>query len=324
HLGTADALERVVDAALAEGADDVVDLGREHLAHLGDDVDAGPGEDEVGGAEVARRRLLLGEGVDGDDAAGALRPRTLDHVEPDAADAEHRARVPEPEVGAVPDRADAGEHPAADQAGDAAGDLVGDLHALDAEHDRVLGEERGGGEVPRGVAADGERLARVGDALAAPGRVPGDAPLARTAVRHRVHDDVVAGLHVPHGLPHRVDDAGPLVAHDRGRRPRDRAVEQAHVGVAEPGRRDADPHLRRPGRLHLDVVADGRLLTVEHECFHGDPPGDWRRPGYPGQTMLWSSVYAWRPKSPPSRPIPLILKPPNGASWLRWAVLIPT
>ena len=44
----------------------------------------------------------------------------------------------------------------------------------------------------------------------------------------------------------------------------------------------------------------------------------------PGHTTDCISVYAWRPKSPPSRPMPLILKPPKGVSMLRCAVLMPT
>jgi hypothetical protein len=43
-----------------------------------------------------------------------------------------------------------------------------------------------------------------------------------------------------------------------------------------------------------------------------------------GQTIDWSSEYAWRPKFPPSRPTPDCLNPPKGASWFRCNVLIPT
>src|SRR6185436_11838677 len=109
----------------------------------------GTAEQEVGGAEVARERLLLGERVEGDDAARTLGPRGLDDVEADAADTDDGAGVAETELGAVPHRADAGEHTAADQARDREVDVVGHLHALVRLDEAVLGEERRPREVPR-------------------------------------------------------------------------------------------------------------------------------------------------------------------------------
>src|SRR6187401_219904 len=73
-----------------------------------------------------------------------------------------------------------------------------------------------------------------------------------------------------------------------------------------------------------------RPPAVDHQPTLGAPTGppDLRlariRTRHPGHTTDWSSEYAYSPKAPPSRPMPLILLPPNGALWLRCVVLMPT
>ena len=74
------------------------------------------------------------------------------------------------------------------------------------------------------------------------------------------------------------------------------------------------PVHRYAGRERLDRELD----AVRHDTIGND------RNGQPGHTTDWSSVYACRPNTPPSRPTPLILFPPNGALWLRCVVLMPT
>ena len=82
------------------------------------------GGDEVGRAELAGQRLLLGQKIDGDDAPGAGDAGALDHVQADAADAEHGDRLARLDVGPVERGADAGQHAAADEAGRAERDVV--------------------------------------------------------------------------------------------------------------------------------------------------------------------------------------------------------
>lgn len=47
-------------------------------------------------------------------------------------------------------------------------------------------------------------------------------------------------------------------------------------------------------------------------------------PPHPGQTIAWTSLYACSAYDPTSRPTPLFLNPPNGASMFRPTVFTPT
>lgn len=81
----------------------------------------------------------------------------------------------------------------------------------------------------------------------------------------------------------------------------DDPVDDGQVAVAQPGRVDADQHLARARVPDLQVVDDRGLRPVEDHASHH-------------HTTAWSSLYACSPKEPPSRPIPLCLKPPKGVS----------
>src|SRR5262249_29045920 len=132
----------------------------------------------------------------------------------------------------------------------------------------------------------------------------------------------------------------PRRRHRRRERTRDRNV-VAHGDVEEPGAVGGLRGLHElghpgavlafPRRRHHRAQRHGRELDPEDESSVGDDRDDVVAHdgalidlAHPGQTMLWSSEYAWRPNDPPSRPTPLSFVPPNGVSWLRWMVLMPT
>src|SRR3546814_10939040 len=71
----------------------------------------------VGHTELAAPILAVGVDVDADDLVRTRKPRTLDHVEPDAAEPEDDDIVADLDLGGVDHRADAGGHAAADIAG---------------------------------------------------------------------------------------------------------------------------------------------------------------------------------------------------------------
>ena len=89
----ADALEHVVDAVRADLLDRL------------DQVDVGPGGDEVGRAELPGERLLGRVGVDRDDRQRVGQRQALDHVEADAADADDHGRLAVGHLGPVEHRA---------------------------------------------------------------------------------------------------------------------------------------------------------------------------------------------------------------------------
>ena len=144
-----------------------------------------------------------------------------------------RARVADARGGAVPDGADAGEHAAADEARGVEVD-VGDRSCthctawttVNSEKHDVAAKFHASSPAtvkgwPRSRCSCGSR------------RGAGLAPLARAAERHRVQHHVVARRDVGDRLPDRVDDARAFVAEHRGRRPGDRAVDDAQVAVAQ-------------------------------------------------------------------------------------------
>ena len=139
------------------------------------------------------------------------------------------------------------------------------LHLL---HHRHLRERRRGGEVAGGHAADGEGLAAVAERLAAPRGLADGALVADAAVGDGGDDDVVARLHAGDQRADRFDHARALVAHQRRRRPRDGAVEQAHIAVADARGDEPHQHLIVIRCANLDVVADLGLLAHPHNAPH--------------------------------------------------------
>src|SRR6185436_19832384 len=125
----ADALEAVVGAAAGE-----LDEVRDQIA-----LDR-LGVDEVGHAELAPDRLARGIDVDADDLVGADQARTLDHVEPDAAEPEHHHVRAGLDLGGPQHRTDAGGHAAADVADRRERGVVADLGERDLGEHGAIGE----------------------------------------------------------------------------------------------------------------------------------------------------------------------------------------
>jgi hypothetical protein len=83
-------------------------------------------------------------------------------------------------------------------------------------------------------------------------------------------DDVIARLELAHLQPHRLDDAGGLVAEDGGGGERVEAVHEVQIAVADAGGHRAHQHLAADGLVDVDVLDRERLVwPVEHGCFHG-------------------------------------------------------
>src|SRR6185437_13775904 len=119
--GVAGAVEGVVGPAVGEGhevGDDVAPT-----TFLGDLLRV----DEVGHAEAAAPLLLAVVDVHADDLVGADHLQALDHVEADAAEAEHHAVGARLDLGGVDHSADAGGDAAADVAGLVEGGVGADL-----------------------------------------------------------------------------------------------------------------------------------------------------------------------------------------------------
>ncbi len=82
--------------------------------HLAGDVD-GRCVDDVGGAPLARELELGGVAVDRDDRRGAGEPRPGDHLQANAAAADHADTLADADARGVRDRADPGHHAAPQQ-----------------------------------------------------------------------------------------------------------------------------------------------------------------------------------------------------------------
>ena len=209
--------------------------------------------------------------VDADDLVGADHARALDHVEADAAEAEHHDIGARPDFGGVDHRADAG--------GDAAADVADLVERRVLAH---LGERdlRQHGEVREGRAAHVmEHLAALAGEAAGPVRhqalalrradrgaeigAARQAGFALPAFRRVERDDVVAGLHRGHARADLAHDARALVAEDGGKLAlRIEARERVGVGVADAGRHDLDQHLAGLRAVDVDRLDGERLVGL--------------------------------------------------------------
>src|SRR5690606_27608294 len=129
-FGIADALERVIGAAVGQ-LDDVVDDVLDFL-----------GVDEVRHAELARHGFALRVHIHADDLVGANHLGALDHVQADAAQAEYHHVGARLDFGRVHHRAHAGGHAAADVADLVEGRVFAHLGHGDLRHHDVVGEGR--------------------------------------------------------------------------------------------------------------------------------------------------------------------------------------
>ena len=153
------------------------------------------GVDEVGGPELLGQRFLLRVGVDRDDRQRVGQRGTLDDVEADAADADHRDALAVGDLGPVEHGADAGDDATAEQRGDLEGHVLVDRHGLAGLHDGLLGERADVGELEHLAIALAERRRHLADRLAAVRGLAALARRARTAVAERRDHHVVADLH---------------------------------------------------------------------------------------------------------------------------------
>ena len=153
----------------------------------------GAGVDGVGGAESLGRVELPGVEVDGNDRGGARQTGTGDGGAPHATATEHGDGVTEAHLAGEHGGAQAGGHPAAQEADRLGAGARIDLGALPGRHQRLVGERadaQGRGE--GGAVGQCHLLAGVVRGEAVPGPTAATGP-ALTAHRPPVQDDEVAG-----------------------------------------------------------------------------------------------------------------------------------
>ena len=161
----------------------------------------------------------------------------------------------------VDDRADAGQHRAAEQSRMFERQRPVDLDAGFLRDDGELGEGGDAEMVVHRLAGEGEP-ARAGEqrsravgarARLAQSRPAGRARQAMAAARHEHHHDVIADGEIDDPFADRRDDARGLMAEHHRRRPRPRAVDHRKVGMAETGRRDSHQHFAAAGAVEIDL-----------------------------------------------------------------------
>ena len=173
----------------------------------------------------SRHRLAGRIEIDADDLVGADHARALDHVEADAAQAEHDDIGARLDLGGVDHRADAGGHAAADVADLVERRVLADLGQRDLRQHGVVGEGRAAHVVVDRLAAD----ARSGWCRPASAPLPWVARMAvhRLVLRDRQRfalpafrrverDDVVAGFDAGDARADLQHHARALVAEDGG------------------------------------------------------------------------------------------------------------
>jgi hypothetical protein len=273
RLGPADALDRVVGAAPAGERPDPP-------------AEVGGGCQHVGGAQPPGQVGLVAGHLDRDDRVRPGDPRALHRGEAHPAEPEHHHRLARPDPGGVADRADAGQHGAAEQrrldqrdVGWQADAGVGADHRLggegadaEARVDRRAVAEPAVGplrRVPR-------PLAQVRLALQAE---PAGPARRRPVEHHRVtrgqpRDALADGGH----------GAGALVT-EHGRDGLDqRAAGQRQVGMADAGRGQSHPDLAGSRFGQLDVLDCERTAdTAQDRRLDDRAHGAPSRPPRPGR-----------------------------------------
>src|SRR5713101_6783695 len=270
YIDVADAFEAVVGAA----------LGQVHQVR--DQLSAGFFRiDEMRDAELLGERLARRIGIHADDHIGAGHARALNHVEPDAPEAEYhdvRARL---DLGGVDHRADAGGHAAADVAHLVEGRVLADLGERDLGDHGVVGERRGAHVVEEVLAPEREAAAAVGHhafplrdtyRLAQIG-LAAQAVFALPAFGGIERNDVIAFFHAGDSRARVDHHARALVAENR----REQALgvgtrAREFVGMADAGRLDLDQHFAglRSLQLHgLDGEWCARFMGDGCANIHG-------------------------------------------------------
>src|SRR5665213_2993184 len=264
HGGVAGAVEGVVGAA----------VGQRHQVRDDIAVDL-LGIDEMGHAETAAPLLLGIVEVDADDLVGAHHPRALDHVEPDAAEAEHHHIGARGHLGGIDHRTDAGGHAAADVAALVERRVFANLRHRDLRQHGEIRECRAAHVMEDRLALVAEARGAVGhQALALGGADRGaeigllaQAAFALAAFRGVERDHMIARLHRGDAQPDLADDAGALMAEDRGKDPLAvEAIERVGIGVADAGRLDLEQDFTGLGAFQIDFDDFKRLFCLERDC----------------------------------------------------------
>src|SRR5882757_10314549 len=212
HGGIAGAVERVVGAAVGQPNEVLDDVAGDLL-----------GIDEMSHAELAAPFFLGIVDVDADDLVGTNHLRTLNDVEPDAAEAEHHHIGARRDLGSVDDGADAGRHTATDVAALVKRRVLADLRHRDLRQHGEVREGRAAHIVVDRLALVGEAAGSVGHYALALRRANGGAQVgllaqaafALPAFGRVERDDVIAWFH---GCCARADlpnDSCTLMAQDR-------------------------------------------------------------------------------------------------------------
>src|SRR6185312_10322213 len=253
--------ERVLNAAAGELADRFHGVVRRRI-------------DDVCSAEVTRHLQFRFDRVDGDNHPRPADAGTLDSTEPDAAAAEHGHRATGLDLRRIQHCADACSYAAADQREAVEGDIITHLHHSVLVDKHLFGKARqlcklaNRRPVPRksrllpGTATQFGVAAKIWAAAKAHFTVP---------TKHRkTADHVVAGLYIGDLIADRLHDTRGLVAEDRRRWHRVKAIDKVQVTVANPG--GDRPHEHFMGERLVDVDRfNGEWLmgTVEHCSFQG-------------------------------------------------------
>src|SRR6185437_496522 len=141
HRGVAGAVEGEIGAAVGQ-PDQVLDDVALHFLRI----------DEMGHAEAVAPFVLGVVDVDADDLVGADHPRALDHVEPDAAEAEHHDVRTGRDLRGVDHRAYAGGDAAADVAALVERRVLADFRDRDLRQHGKIRERRAAHVMKNGLA----------------------------------------------------------------------------------------------------------------------------------------------------------------------------
>ena len=228
--------------------------------------------DEMRHAEATAPFLLAVVDVDADDLVRADQLRALDDVESDAAKPEHDHVGARLDLCGIDHRADACRHTAADVAALVEGRVLADLRDRDFRQHGEVRESRATHIVENRLAlvAEARRAVRH-QALALCGADRGaqiglaaEAAFTLAAFRRVERDHMIARLHRGHAGSHFADDAGALMAKDRGKNPLAvEPIERIGVGVADSGRLDLDQDFAGFRTFQVDFDDFQRLLRFE-------------------------------------------------------------
>ena len=281
QLHVADALEGVVDAAIGQFDDDVLDRLVVVLRI-----------DEVGGAQFPGDIELARVDVDRDDARGLGHLRPDDRCQADAAQAEDGNGSALFHLGGVQHGTDPGGDAAAKQADLLQRGILGNLRQGNFRQHGVFGEGRAAHVVEDRLALVGETAGAVGhQALALGGAhglaevgLAGQAEFALAALGGVERDDMVAHLQGGHALAHRFDDTATFVAQDAREHPLGILAGQGvRVGMADAGGDDAHQYLALLRRRHIHLDDFQRLVGGEGDggtgLDHLGTPERWKPAG---------------------------------------------